>query len=68
MNYKDLFEYNIGSIVYLRTDKDQAKRIVTGIQITPGGVSFRLACGPVDTWHYAIEITAEVDILIKTDN
>ena len=69
MNYNDLFEYNIGSVVYLKTDKDQCKRLVTAIQINGnGGVIYRLASGSTESWHYAFEITTEIDVMIKTDS
>jgi hypothetical protein len=65
---KDHFEYWFGDVIYLKTDKDQNKRIVTGISIRPGGVTFALACGNAESWHYAFEITADVDVLLTTTN
>ena len=65
---KDHFEYWFGQIVYLKTDGDQHKRIVTGINIRPHGVSYALCHGNTESWHYAFEITSEVDVLIRTTN
>ena len=70
MNYKDLFEYTIGDTVYLKTDKDQNKRIVTAICIRHGNyVVYELSQGSfIPTWHTAMEITSDIDVLIKTDS
>lgn len=67
-NYNDLFEYNLGSVVYLKTDREQSPRIITAIQINPNGVIFRLGCGTTDSWHFSVEISSDVDVLIKTNN
>lgn len=69
MNYKDLFEYTIGDAVYLKTDKDQAKRLVTGICIRNHNyIQYELSQGTASSWHTALEITSDVDIMIKTDS
>ena len=52
-------DYNIGDIVYLKTDKDQGERLIFAIEISSNGLLYRLACGEVNTYHYAIEITTE---------
>lgn len=66
---KDQFEYWFGDTVYLKTDRDQSKRMVTGISVRPGGVTYALTCGSnVETWHYSFEITADIDVLITTTN
>ena len=62
------FEYRIGDIVYLSTDPDQHKRIVTAINIRHTGVQFELSCGDRSSWHYGIEISMEKDVLITSDN
>jgi hypothetical protein len=35
----------LGSIVYLKTDKDQLPRIVVRISISINGIMYELACG-----------------------
>jgi len=57
-------EFEIGEVVYLKTDIDQHQRIVTAIQITASGVLYRLAFGAADTWHYDIEISTEKNVLV----
>lgn len=58
-------KYDIGQFVYLNTDDEQKKRIVTAIKILPAGIFYCLTCGTVETDHYDIEITAEVDVMAK---
>jgi hypothetical protein len=65
---KDHFQYWIGDTVYLKTDKDQCKRMVTGICIRPQGITYALVCGTNESWHYEFEITSDVDVLISTTN
>lgn len=59
--------YDIGDIVYLKTDGEQKERMITGIRITPGNHLYYLSCGDEESTHYDIEITREKDIL-KTFN
>ena len=49
-------KFNIGDIVYLKTDIEQKERMIVKITITPLGVYYTLACGEDETHHYAIEI------------
>jgi hypothetical protein len=62
------FKFKIGDIVYLRTDSDQKKRIVTSIVISQSGIKYELSCATVDTWHYDFEMTHDIDVLIATTN
>jgi hypothetical protein len=52
-------KYSIGDFVYLITDEDQKKRIITGIIIRPSGVIYYVSCGDAETTHYDIEITKD---------
>lgn len=56
-------KYDIGSLVYLKTDPDQRQRMITQISVTQCGVRYCLSCGQTDTWHYDIEISESKDIL-----
>lgn len=50
-------EYAFGDRVSLVTDVTKAQRIVTGINLRPGGVIYILACGTDgETAHYATEM------------
>lgn len=62
-------QFEIGQVVYLRSDEDQRARIVVQIAIMPGAsLRYCLNCGTVETWHYEIEVSAEKDILKTTTN
>lgn len=58
-------KFKIGDSVYLKTDDEQQKRLVTGYTIRPSGIMYLLSLGTMETAHYDIEISTEVDILIK---
>lgn len=60
--------YEIGDIVYLKTDKEQLQRMVTGILVSPTGLSYRCANGTADTWQFGIEIDKEKNIMYATTN
>lgn len=63
MNIKNEFE--IGQIVYLKTDNDQLARMITGINIRGGygHLVYLLSLGTNETYHYGIEISNEKDIV-----
>lgn len=59
-------EFNIGEIVYLVTDPEQEKRLVTGILLKPGKlVMYELACCEEISYHYNFEMTNDKNILQK---
>lgn len=60
-------EFRINQTVYLKTDIEQHERIVIGIMLRPDKcVTYSLACGTSDSWHYAIEIDNDRDIIKAT--
>jgi hypothetical protein len=61
-------KYNIGDIVFLKTDKEQEARIITGILIRPNGYVFYLSKSDLETTHYEIEFTSDINELIKLFN
>ncbi len=62
-------EFEIGQIVYLKTDNEQHARMVTGINLRPNGcVTYCLSYQTDVSWHYAIEIDDERDIVKMTSN
>lgn len=61
-------KYNIKDEVYLKTDSDQRKRIVTSIIIKSDGIMYELVCGENSGWHYDFEITMEKDVIMTSDN
>lgn len=61
-------EFNIGDNVYLKTDSEQKKRIVTGYCVRKTSMSYLLSCSTEESTHYDFEITKEIDILMTTTN
>ena len=60
-------EFSIGQSVYLKTDREQQERMLTGISLRPNrSVTYCLALGSTETWHYGIEIDSERDVLKAT--
>ena len=57
--------FNIGYYVYLKTDIDQHKRIVTGYTVRFNEVTYLLSLGEDESTHYELEISHEIDILLK---
>ena len=64
---KDI-SFNIGDTVYLKTDIDQHKRMVTGYTVRNDGVVYLLSFGSEETSHYELEISDEMDVLLKATN
>jgi hypothetical protein len=61
-------KHKIGDVVFLKTDTDQKKRLVTGINIRSTGMVYLLSCGVDESYHYDFEITEEIDVLITSRN
>ena len=59
-------KFDIGQIVYLKTDPEQRERIVLGMSIKPGCIYYSLGCGVDESWHYDFEITTQRDIIKAT--
>lgn len=53
-------KFNVKEMVYLKTDKDNMPRIVTGITVRPKDVLYELCCGTSMSTHYDFEITSEI--------
>lgn len=54
--------FELGEFVYLKTDAEQERRIVTEISVRPTGILYRLTFGTIESYHYDIEISREVDL------
>jgi hypothetical protein len=61
-------KYNIGQIVYLTTDPQQYKRIISAIVIHEYGLIYELSVGEETTYHEAFEISLEKDIIMAQEN
>ena len=60
--------FNIGDYVYLKTDIDQYKRLVTGYTVRSHGIIYFLSLGEEESTHYELEISDEIDILLKSSS
>ena len=63
-------KFKLGEIVYLKTDEEQLKRIVTSIQLSGGSmddkvISYELSQGDTNSEHYDSEITECVNELSR---
>ena len=58
-------EFEIGQEVYLKTDEDQSKRIVTGIIVRQSGVLYYVSFDTNESVHYGFEMSNSVDINMK---
>lgn len=59
-------KFCIGDIVYLKTDTEQLKRIVTAFRVVPELIMYELTCGDKPTtFHYDFENDSEPDLLTK---
>lgn len=59
--------FDIAQSVFLKTDKAQDERIVTGILVRPNQVlMYELSCGGMSSFHYEFELMAEKDVLKST--
>lgn len=58
-------KYSIGQEVYLTTDEEQKRRVVTAITVRPGGMIYELSCGTTTSSHYDFELSDEENVLTK---
>jgi hypothetical protein len=62
-------QFNIGQFVYLITDVDQVRRIITAISIRGNNsISYEVSLGTSCGFHYDFELSLEPDIITKTTN
>ena len=52
-------KFNLKDVVFLITDPDQHKRLVTGIKVTPDGILYYLSLGCNESIHFECEIEYE---------
>lgn len=56
-------KFNIGDFVYLITDIDQDRRLITGLRISTNSVLYQISIGSLTSEHYDFEITKERQFL-----
>lgn len=60
-------KFEIGDFVYLTTDPDQLKRVVTAIKYCKGGeLVYGVQCGTVESFHYEFELSTEKDLTLAS--
>lgn len=62
--------FEISEIVYLITDKEQIRRVVTSIKVCPdSSLMYQLSSGTTASDHYDFEIsrTEDIEYKIKSD-
>lgn len=59
-------KFEIGDIVYLTTDEDQKRRVVTAITVLPDNkLTYQISCGHFASDHYEFEISDEKNVLAE---
>jgi hypothetical protein len=56
-------DIDLGEIVYLITDKEQLPRMVTAVEFSINGATYKLSQCTSDSYHYRAEIAKEQDII-----
>jgi len=57
-------QFDIGQLVYLKTDNEQHERIITAISLRQNkSVTYCLSFGTTESWHYEIEISCDRNII-----
>lgn len=61
--------YNLGDIVFVKTDDEQRERMITEISIkSPNFVLYLLSCGVNNSWHNEFEFDSEISLKTKFKN
>ena len=55
-------QHETGSIVYLKTEPEQYKRIVSGVLIRQSAISYGLVLGTQETFHDESELSTSKNI------
>ena len=56
-------KYDIGQIIYLKTDEDQKQRIVVSIMCNKYDILYEVIAGTFVSRHYDFEIQEEANVL-----
>lgn len=58
-------KFDIGQVVYLKTDPDHLVRVVCRFTVAPTGITYALNCGSHESFHFDFEITEDKTELIN---
>jgi len=60
-------KFNIGDLVYIKTDIDQRARLVTGITLRLFGMIYELSLSENVSNHFDFELSTERDFILATE-
>lgn len=61
--------FEIGTVVYLKTDEDQRERMIYGICVFgKGEIVYKVCQGTTMSEHYDFELSDQKDVLKQTTN
>jgi hypothetical protein len=58
--------FELGDVVYIKTDTEQKPRMVTCLLVKPIGITYELSCGEAVSIHYDIELSLVRNIILAT--
>lgn len=62
-------KFNIGDFVYVVTDVEQDKGIITSIRVLPNnGITYMVSVGSKQDVYFEFELSAERNVLLTTTN
>lgn len=60
-------QFDLGEMVYIKTDPEQLPRIITAIMTrVDGGLSYQLSQGEIYSFQYEVEISRDINVALKT--
>jgi len=60
-----LVAFEIGELVYVKTDTEQKQRIVVALFVQQGSIKYLVACGTEDRYYFDFELAEIKNELIK---
>ena len=57
-------KFQLGDLVYLKTDYDQLERFITGILYRPSGVIYYVSQSTIESTHFEFEMSSKKDMLL----
>lgn len=68
LTFKVQVEYRIGDTVFVKTDTNQLRNIVTGYLCTEKDVQYEVRLGEAISYFYGFELSAEEDAPYRMNN